>query len=257
MCIRDRRTPGPGAALSPPQLPPPRGVALALDRLGETVVHLPLLAVALCWLGCHAYAPLGQTPRRLVAVRAESEDRAEQIKKLNDMFYGTSTTTTDAADDASTDSSAADASDPLADLPLWRVQWNALPGERQVYNVHVPPLCGNQIVAARRFAPDSLVDFHTGAALHRALREISEGPEALVFRPYTTTGRLGEPADPEVQPKGRPRSDDAGHRHGVPRRRAAHGRMSRGRFPGRGALPRAGREANITARRRRRELGLR
>ena len=42
------RTPGPGAALSPPQLPPPRGVALALDRLGETVVHLPLLAVALC-----------------------------------------------------------------------------------------------------------------------------------------------------------------------------------------------------------------
>ena len=95
------------------------------------------LAVALCWLGCHAYAPLGQTPRRLVAVRAESEDRAEQIKKLNDMFYGT--TTTDAATDASTDvASAADASNPLSDLPLWRVQWNALPGERQVYNVHVP-----------------------------------------------------------------------------------------------------------------------
>ena len=95
------------------------------------------LAVALCWLGCHAYAPLGQAPRRLVAVRAESEDRAEQIKKLNDMFYGT--TTTDAATDASTDvASAADASNPLSDLPLWRVQWNALPGERQVYNIHVP-----------------------------------------------------------------------------------------------------------------------
>ena len=90
------------------------------------------LAVALCWLGCHAYAPLGQTPRRLVAVRAESEDRAEQIKKLNDMFYGSTTAT----DDASTESSAAD--NPLSDLPLWRVQWNALPGERQVYNVHVP-----------------------------------------------------------------------------------------------------------------------
>ena len=54
------------------------------------------------------------------------------------MFYGTSTTTTDP--DASTDaaSAAGDAADPLADLPLWRVQWNALPGERQVYNVHVP-----------------------------------------------------------------------------------------------------------------------
>ena len=99
---------------------------------------MKLLAVALCWLGCHAYAPLRRTPRRLVAVRAESEDRAEQIKKLNDMFYGTSTTTTDP--DASTDAASAadDAADPLADLPLWRVQWNALPGERQVYNVHVP-----------------------------------------------------------------------------------------------------------------------
>jgi hypothetical protein len=92
---------------------------------------MKLLAVALCWLGCHAYAPLGQTPRRLVAVRAESEDRAEQIKKLNDMFYG-STTATD------TDADADDASNPLSELPLWRVQWNALPGERQVYNVHVP-----------------------------------------------------------------------------------------------------------------------
>ena len=98
---------------------------------------MKLLALALCWLSSHAYAPLGQTPRRLVVVRAESEDRAEQIKKLNDMFYGT--TTTDAATDASTDTaSAADASNPLSDLPLWRVQWNALPGERQVYNVHVP-----------------------------------------------------------------------------------------------------------------------
>jgi len=69
-----------------------------------------------------------------------AEDRAEQIKKLNDMFYGTSTTTTDADTDASTDAASAadDATDPLADLPLWRVQWNALPGERQVYNVHVP-----------------------------------------------------------------------------------------------------------------------
>ena len=94
---------------------------------------MKLLALALCWLSSHAYAPGGRTPRRLVAVRAESEDRAEQIKKLNDMFYGT--TTTDAATDASTD--AASAAE-LSDLPLWRVQWNALPGERQVYNVHVP-----------------------------------------------------------------------------------------------------------------------
>ena len=102
---------------------------------------MKLLAVALCWLSSHAYAPGGRTPRRLVAVRAESEDRAEQIKKLNDMFYG-----------STTDAEADDASNPLSDLPLWRVQWNALPGERQVYNVHVPPLCGNQIVAARRFS---------------------------------------------------------------------------------------------------------
>jgi hypothetical protein len=96
-----------------------------------------LLAVGLCST-CAAYAPIGRPrPRRGLVVR-RAEDRAEQIKKLNDMFYGTSTTTTDAAGDASTDSSAADASNPLADLPLWRVQWNALPGERQVYNVHVP-----------------------------------------------------------------------------------------------------------------------
>jgi len=86
---------------------------------------MKLLALALCWLSSHAYAPGGRTPRRLVAVRAESEDRAEQIKKLNDMFYG------------STMATEADA-DELSDLPLWRVQWNALPGERQVYNVHVP-----------------------------------------------------------------------------------------------------------------------
>jgi len=94
---------------------------------------MKLLAFALCWLSSHAYAPGGRTPRRLVAVRAESEDRAEQIKKLNDMFYGSTTATdTDSTDIAS----AAD--NPLSDLPLWRVQWNALPGERQVYNVHVP-----------------------------------------------------------------------------------------------------------------------
>ena len=123
---------------------------------------MKLLAVALCWLGCHAYAPLGQTPRRHVAVRAESEDRAEQIKKLNDMFYGT--TTTDAATDASTDTaSAADASNPLSDLPLWRVQWNALPGERQVYNVHVPHCVeiklSRRVDSASVDAPDSLFDF--------------------------------------------------------------------------------------------------
>ena len=90
-----------------------------------------LLAVGLCGC-CAAYAPIGRR-RCLVPLRAESEDRAEQIKKLNDMFYG-STTATDA--DSTDAASAAD--DPLSDLPLWRVQWNALPGERQVYNVHVP-----------------------------------------------------------------------------------------------------------------------
>ena len=137
---------------------------------------MKLLAVALCWLSSHAYAPGGRTPRRLVAVRAESEDRAEQIKKLNDMFYGT--TTTDAATDASTDTaSAADASNPLSDLPLWRVQWNALPGERQVYNVHVPHCVeiklSRRVDSASVDAPDSLFDFHT--ALHRqALHDGSE-----------------------------------------------------------------------------------
>ena len=97
---------------------------------------MKLLAVALCWLGCHAYAPLGQAPRRLVRVRAESEDRAEQIKKLNDMFYGSSSATEADADE-------------LSDLPLWRVQWNALPGERQVYNVHVPHYTALCVAASR------------------------------------------------------------------------------------------------------------
>ena len=74
-----------------------------------------LLAVGLCST-CAAYAPIGRPrPRRGLVVR-RAEDRAEQIKKLNDMFYGTSTTTTDAADAASTDaaSAAGDAADPLA-----------------------------------------------------------------------------------------------------------------------------------------------
>ena len=190
---------------------------------------MKLLALALCWLSSHAYAPLGQTPRRLVAVRAESEDRAEQIKKLNDMFYG-STTATDA--DSTDAASAADASNPLSDLPLWRVQWNALPGERQVYNVHVPhytALC----VAASRPPPSRCGDDdgswrvlpcrHAIAAADPSraqVREISKGSEALVFRPYTITGRLGQFKDPEVQPKGRPRGHDARDRDGVPRRRA-------------------------------------
>ena len=87
-----------------------------------------LLAVGLCG-SCAAYAPIGRPrPRRGLVVR-RAEDRAEQIKKLNDMFYGSTT---------ATDADADDASNPLSDLPLWRVQWNALPGERQVYNVHVP-----------------------------------------------------------------------------------------------------------------------
>ncbi len=94
-----------------------------------------LLAVGLCSL-CAAYAPIGRPrPRRGLVVR-RAEDRAEQIKKLNDMFYGSTTATDAASTDAA--SAAGDAADPLADLPLWRVQWNALPGERQVYNVHVP-----------------------------------------------------------------------------------------------------------------------
>lgn len=94
-----------------------------------------LVVEALCCLGCisHAYAPGGQRLRRgLVAVRAESENRAEQIKRLNDAFYGSDTTA------AGPNGVSATVADPLADLPLWRVQWNALPGERQVYNVHVP-----------------------------------------------------------------------------------------------------------------------
>ena len=63
-----------------------------------------LLAVGLCGC-CAAYAPIGRPrPRRGLVVR-RAEDRAEQIKKLNDMFYGTSTTTTDP--DASTDAASA------------------------------------------------------------------------------------------------------------------------------------------------------
>ena len=58
-----------------------------------------LLAVGLYSL-CAAYAPI-VTPCCLAAPAVRrAEDRAEQIKKLNDMFYGTSTTTTD---DAATD----------------------------------------------------------------------------------------------------------------------------------------------------------
>ena len=53
------------------------------------------------------------------------------MQRLNDLFYG-SGGAADAAEDV-------DAStQPLNALALWRVQWNALPGERQVYNVHVP-----------------------------------------------------------------------------------------------------------------------
>jgi len=163
-----------------------------------------LLAVGLCST-CAAYAPIGRR-RCLVPLRAETEDRAEQIKKLNDMFYGSTTATDDDADDAS---------NPLSDLPLWRVQWNALPGERQVYNVHVPHYtalfeklvrrpCINQmsqlstpstrrqrddLVSTAALCTDSLVDLRTGT-----------GPEALVFRPYTTTRRLGQFKDPEVCP---------------------------------------------------------
>ena len=58
-------------------------------------------------------------------VLGAEEDRSETVKRLNDLFY-----------QATEEESVPD--DPLADLPLWRVQWNALPGERQVYNVHVP-----------------------------------------------------------------------------------------------------------------------
>ena len=45
-----------------------------------------LLAVGLYSL-CAAYAPIGRR-RCLVPLRAETEHRGEQIKKLNDMFYG-------------------------------------------------------------------------------------------------------------------------------------------------------------------------
>ena len=171
---------------------------------------MKLLAVALCWLGCHAYAPGGRTPRRLVAVRAESEDRAEQIKKLNDMFYGSTSAT-----DAPRGRRQRGSTPAVADLPLWRVQWNALPGERQVYNVHVPHYtalfeklvrrpCINQmsqlstpstrrqrddLVSTAALCTDSLVDLRTGT-----------GPEALVFWPYTITGRIGQFKDPEVRP---------------------------------------------------------
>jgi len=51
------------------------------------------------------------------------------VKALNDLFYKS---------DATEAASEAAPGGPLDDLPLWRVQWNALPGERQVYNVHVP-----------------------------------------------------------------------------------------------------------------------
>ena len=162
-----------------------------------------LLAVGLCST-CAAYAPIGRPrPRRGLVVR-RAEDRAVQIKKLNDMFYG-----------STTDADADDASNPLSDLPLWRVQWNALPGERQVYNVHVPHYtalfeklvrrpCINQmsqlstpstrrqrddLVSTAALCTDSLVDLRTGT-----------GPEALVFRPYTITGRLGQFKRSEVCP---------------------------------------------------------
>ena len=65
-----------------------------------------------------------RNPHAETALRAAADDRSETVKRLNDLFYAGGDDEADGGE--------------LADLPLWRVQWNALPGERQVYNVHVP-----------------------------------------------------------------------------------------------------------------------
>ena len=85
-----------------------------------------LVVLAVIAPGCLALVPSSRGARRQrhVVLGAE-EDRSETVKRLNDLFY-----------QATEEESVPD--DPLADLPLWRVQWNALPGVRQVYNVHVP-----------------------------------------------------------------------------------------------------------------------
>ena len=149
---------------------------------------MKLLAVGLCWLSAMPMHPSGSAARRLVAVRAETEDRAEQIKKLNDMFYGSTT---------ATDADADDASNPLSDLPLWRVQWNALPGERQVYNVHVP---------------------HYTALFEKLVR----GPKPWYFGHVLLPGGSANLRDPKFALPDGPEATTLGTCHGMPRRRAAH-----------------------------------
>lgn len=52
------------------------------------------------------------------------------VDRLNDLYFG---------DESSTKAAkVCEASGEIKGLPLWRVQWNAIPGCREVYNVHVP-----------------------------------------------------------------------------------------------------------------------
>lgn len=69
--------------------------------------------------------------RRAVArsSSANNEDRVFTVTKLNDLFYK-------GGDEVAT--SIGVESGELPRLPLFRVQWNALPGAREVYHVHVP-----------------------------------------------------------------------------------------------------------------------
>lgn len=97
--------------------------------MGSKISEMSRLLLV-CWLAtAHGLLQprtygLQQQLGRSAPLRAAADDRSETVKRLNDLFYS-------GGDDA------ADGGE-LADLPLWRVQWNALPGERQVYNVHVP-----------------------------------------------------------------------------------------------------------------------
>lgn len=62
--------------------------------------------------------------RRLVVAMSE---RRSNVDRLNDLFY-----------ESGTGPMICEETGSIRNLPLWRVQWNALPGTREVYNVHVP-----------------------------------------------------------------------------------------------------------------------
>lgn len=66
----------------------------------------------------------------------------EQVKRLDQLFYGSTNLTSSSGDEDTTAPSPSSLQGPLPglinDLPLWRVQWAVLPSYQEVLHVHVP-----------------------------------------------------------------------------------------------------------------------